>query len=208
MTTCFLQKQILFISLWVLTFTPVFAQDTPLFVDMSDYEKEFYFDIRYATDNNFLNQTLYDCAKCLLLPEVAEAIRNANFYFCDLGYRITFFDCYRPLSVQEKMWQIKPNPIYVANPDKGSVHNRGAAIDVTISRIDGSHIDMGSDYDFFGKASHIDNFNLPEVVLENRKILQEGLQKFGFSTIQSEWWHFNYLPKARSPVYDKLFDCE
>src|SRR5690606_37842017 len=147
---------------------------------MSDFEDEFYFDIRYATDNNFLNQTLYDCAKCLLLPEVAEAIRNANFYFCDLGFAIVFYDCYRPHSVQEQMWQIKPNPIYVANPERGSMHNRGAAIDLTLQTLGGTSLDMGSDYDFFGRASHTDNVNLPEVVLKNRKILQEGLKKFGF----------------------------
>ncbi len=185
-----------------------FSQNLSKLVDMEQYSNEFVFDIRYATSNNFTKEELYDCAKCLLLPEVAEAVKNANYYFCDRGYKIKFFDCYRPLSVQKKMWIKVPNPIYVADPARGSVHNRAAAIDLTLITHEGKEIDMGADYDFFGRAAHTDNYNLPTEVLENRKLLQEGMLKFGFATIQSEWWHFNYLPKSRSPILDIPFDCE
>tara|TARA_R110000850_G_scaffold80862_1_gene173499 strand:+ start:43396 stop:44019 length:624 start_codon:yes stop_codon:yes gene_type:complete len=180
---------------------------TPL-VDITQFSSMFYLDIRYATDNNFLKEPLYECAKCLLLPEVAEAVINANYYFCDRGYAIKFFDCYRPLSVQKQMWEKVPNPIYVADPARGSVHNRGAAVDLTLVTLGREPVDMGTDYDFFGRAAHIDNFNLPEEVLANRKILQEGMLQFGFATIQSEWWHFNYKNKSGAPVMDASLSCQ
>jgi D-alanyl-D-alanine dipeptidase len=185
-----------------------YSQSLSKLVDMNVNSQMFVMDIRYATTNNFTKEVLYECSICLLLPEVAEAITNANYYFCDRGYKIKFFDCYRPLSVQKKMWEKVPNTIYVADPARGSVHNRGAAVDLTLVTLDGKEIDMGTDYDFFGRAAHTNNFNLPEEVLKNRKLLQDGMIKFGFSTIQSEWWHFNYLPKSRSPILDIPFDCE
>ncbi|WP_188441572.1 M15 family metallopeptidase [Planktosalinus lacus] len=181
--------------------------ENPL-VDITELSSMFYLDIRYATANNFLKEPLYDCAKCLLLPEVAEAVINASYYFCDRGYALKFFDCYRPLSVQKQMWEKVPNPIYVADPAVGSVHNRGAAVDVTLATLEGEPVAMGTDYDFFGKAAHIDNFNLPEEVLANRKVLQEGMLYFSFATIQSEWWHFNYKNKSGAPVMDAPLSCK
>lgn len=185
-----------------------FSQSNSKLVEVRKDTNLFELDIRYATTSNFTKEVLYDCAKCFLLPEVTEAILNAGYYFCDRGYKIKFFDCYRPLSVQKQMWKKVPNPIYVADPAKGSVHNRGAAVDLTLVTLEGKEINMGTDYDFFGRAAHTDNFNLPEHVLENRKLLQEGMKVFGFSTIQSEWWHFNFFPKSRSPILDIPFDCE
>lgn len=179
-----------------------------LLVDITELSSMFYLDIRYATSNNFLKEPLYDCTKCLLLPEVAEAVINANYYFCDRSYALKFFDCYRPLSVQKQMWKKVPNPIYVADPVIGSVHNRGAAVDLTLVTLEGEPVDMGTDYDFFGRKAHIDNFNLPEEVIANRKVLQEGLLQFGFATIQSEWWHFNYKNKSGAPVMDAQLPCQ
>ena len=75
------------------------------FIDLEEYANNFTYDIRYATSNNFLEEPIYECEKCLLLPEAAEALAKANNYFCDLGYQIKIFDCYRPLSAQKKMWK-------------------------------------------------------------------------------------------------------
>jgi len=202
----------LFLSflLFLLTPTATLCQNkaTSAVVEIENQSSMYSLDIRYATANNFLKEPLYECAKCLLLPEVAEALTNANYYFCDRGFKIKLFDCYRPLSVQKKMWTKVPNPIYVADPSKGSVHNRGAAVDLTLVTLDEEPIDMGTDYDFFGRAAHIDNYNLPNDVLENRSLLQEGMKQFGFATIQSEWWHFNYTNKSGAPVLDVPLSCE
>lgn len=183
-------------------------QKSPL-VNLESYDSEFAYDVRYATEDNFLKQKVYNCVQCLLLPEIAEKIVDANNYFCELGYKIKFFDCYRPLSVQKKMWEIFPNPGYVGNPYKsGSIHNRGAAIDMTIVKLDGTELDMGSDYDHFGKEAHIDHPHDP-IVVQNRKQLWSVMKKFGFSPIRTEWWHFNYDAKNYGlKVMDVDFDCD
>ena len=178
------------------------------FVDLKDYDKNFKYDIRYATSNNFLKEAIYDCEKCLLLPEVAQALTKASYYFCDLGYQIKIFDCYRPLSAQKKMWKIYPNPRYVANPyTKKSVHNRAAAVDLTLVDFNGKQLDMGTTYDFFGKKAHQDFKDLPADVLKNRKLLREGLEKFGFHIIRTEWWHYDYGKAYAYPVFDIDFIC-
>ncbi len=183
-------------------------QESPL-VNIAEFDSKFSYDVRYATDDNFLEQTVYDCVQCLLIPEVAEALVEANNYFCELGYMIQLYDCYRPLSVQKKMWEIYPNPGYVGNPyGSGSIHNRGAAIDMTIVKLDGTPLDMGSDYDFFGKEAHIDHPH-SDTITANRKQLWSVMKKFGFSPIRTEWWHFNYDAKNYGlKVLDIDFDCE
>ena len=176
--------------------------------NLSETSSEFRYEIRYATNSNFIGEQLYDCEMCLLRPKVAQALNQANEYFIKKGFRIKIYDCYRPLDVQKKMWKKAPNPTYVANPyTKGSVHNKGAAIDLTIETLEGCYVEMGSDYDYFGIEAHIDNTNLPKNVLENRAILIEGMRVFGFQTIRTEWWHFNYKYNSYS-ILNTPFPCE
>ncbi|SHI50250.1 D-alanyl-D-alanine dipeptidase [Mesonia phycicola] len=178
------------------------------FVDLEKYDVNFIYDIRYATSNNFLKEPIYNCATCLLLPEVAQALTRANYYFCDLGYQIKIFDCYRPLSAQKKMWKIYPNPRYVANPyTNKSVHNRAAAVDLTLVDADGNQLDMGTTYDYFGEKAHQDFKNLPAEVLQNRKLLREGLEKFGFHIIRTEWWHYDFGKAYAYPIFNVDFPC-
>ena len=178
-------------------------------VDLEDISKEFSYEIRYATPNNFIGETLYDCAKCLLRPEVAQALLEANQYFCELGYRIKIYDCYRPLDVQKKMWAKVPGPTYVGNPyGNGSVHNRGAAVDMTLETLEGCYVEMGSDYDFFGKEAHIDNYNFPAETLTNRKLLFDGMAQFGFAPIRTEWWHFSFRKNRSYSVMNTPLPCD
>ncbi|TXK76459.1 M15 family metallopeptidase [Mesonia sp. K4-1] len=185
------------------------AQEIAHLTNLEEVSKDFTFDIKYATEDNFLEKKIYDCSKCLLLPKVADALIAANNYFCEFGYQIKLFDCYRPLSAQKVMWDIFPNAMYVANPYKNkSVHNRAAAVDLTLVDFDDCELDMGTTYDFFGKEAHQDNFNLPEVVLQNRKLLREGMKKFGFNPIRTEWWHYDFSNAYSFPVLNSLFDCD
>ncbi len=191
----------------ILYSTIVLSQDSPL-VNIEEYTGKYAYDVKYATEDNFLKTAVYDCVQCLLLPEVAQAISEANHDFCELGYKIQFYDCYRPLSVQKKMWEIFPNPSYVGNPYKsGSIHNRGAAIDMTIVKLDGTPLDMGSAYDHFGKEAHMDHPHT-DTIVANRKLLWDIMKKNGFSPIRTEWWHFNYDAKNYGlKVLDIDFDC-
>ena len=177
------------------------------FVRLADYSNDFAFDMRYATSNNFLKEVVYDCAECYTRVKTAKALIAANRAFMAQGYRIQFFDCYRPNSVQHKMWEIMPNPQYVANPVKGSIHNKGGAVDITLVGRDGSPLDMGTDFDFFGHRAHHDHTDLPEEVLRNRRILKEGMEKHGFWSIRTEWWHYNLSAATNDQVANFRWDC-
>ena len=178
------------------------------FVLLRSLSNDFIFDMKYATPDNFLKQAVYDCGECYLRKSTAKALVKANEEFKSLGYRIKLFDCYRPLSVQKKMWKILPGTHYVANPAKGSKHNRGAAVDLTLVDAQGKELDMGTPFDFFGKKAHHTCTTLPKKVLENRKLLKGVLNKYNFKSIFSEWWHYEYRPEMQSKVEDFQWQCK
>lgn len=178
------------------------------FIRLADYSKDFAYDLRYATENNFLKAKVYDCAECYTRVRTAKALLKANAEFLDQGVKIKFFDCYRPNAVQYKMWAIVPNPQYVANPVKGSIHNKGGAVDITLVDLEGKELDMGTDFDFFGKRAYHDNLDLPEVILANRKLLKETMEKHGFWSIRTEWWHYNLSAGSNAKIANFKWDCE
>ena len=177
------------------------------FVRLADYSPDFSFDMRYATEDNFLNTRVYDCAECYTRKKTATALIAANREFISKGYRIRFFDCYRPNSVQFKMWEIYPNPQYVANPVKGSIHNRGGAVDITLETLDGKVLEMGTGFDYFGREAHHDFRKLPQGVLENRALLKDVMERHGFWSVRTEWWHYNLGRATRDPVADFRWPC-
>ena len=177
------------------------------FVRLKDLSEDFVLDMRYATANNFLKQQVYDCGECYLRKATAKALVKAQEEFKQHGYRIKLFDCYRPLSVQKKMWKILPGTDYVANPAKGSKHNRGAAVDLTLVDKNGKELNMGTGFDYFGKKAHHTYTDLPKEVLANRRLLKEILAKHNFKSIYSEWWHYEYRPEMQSKVEDFQWEC-
>ena len=177
------------------------------FVRLKDLSSDFVYELKYATPDNFLKQAVYDCGECYLRKNTAEALVKANKAFIQLGYRIKLFDCYRPLSVQKKMWKILPGTHYVANPAKGSKHNRGAAVDLTLVDAQGKELNMGTPFDFFGKEAHHTYTEHTKEVLENRKLLKETLNKYNFKSIYSEWWHYEYRPEMQSKVENFEWQC-
>lgn len=177
------------------------------FIELLRLDSSFVLDMRYATENNFLRAKVYDCDQCLLRFEVAKALAKAQQLFKTQGYRIKLFDCYRPLDVQKRMWKIMPDDRYVGNPyGNGSVHNRGAAVDVTLVDSLGNELDMGTGFDHFGKEAHHAYNNLPDTVLANRKLLKEAMAQAGFQPITSEWWHYSYQRNGY-PVANFTFNC-
>ncbi|WP_411032188.1 M15 family metallopeptidase [Spongiimicrobium sp. 3-5] len=177
------------------------------FVRLADYSKDFVYDLRYATKNNFLEAKVYNCAECYTRVKTAKALLKANAQFMKQGYKIKFFDCYRPNSVQYKMWAIVPNPQYVADPVKGSIHNKGGAVDITLVTLDGEELDMGTDFDFFGKKAYHDNLDLPKTVLDNRTLLKGIMESHGFWSIRTEWWHYNLSAASNDPIADFKWEC-
>ena len=178
------------------------------FVRLAAYIDGFAYDLRYATDNNFLKEQVYDCDECYTRAKTVKALLKANEEFKKHGVKIKFYDCYRPNSVQYKMWKIVPNPQYVANPVKGSIHNKGGAVDITLVTLDGKEVKMPSDFDFFGKRAYHDNFDLPQEILDNRKLLKETMEKHGFWSTRTEWWHYNLQGASHDPIANFKWDCE
>lgn len=179
-----------------------------LFIRLADYSDGFAYDMRYATENNFLKAKVYDCAECYTRVKTAKALLTANAEFKKSGVKIKFYDCYRPNSVQYKMWEIVPNPQYVANPVKGSIHNKGGAVDITLVTLDDEELDMGTDFDFFGKRAYHDNLDLPKQILDNRKLLKATMENHGFWSTRTEWWHYNLQGASNDPIANFKWDCD
>lgn len=165
-------------------------------------------DIRYATDNNFTKKQIYDCPKCLLRLEVAEALLKAKATLHQSGYGIKLFDCYRPLAAQQRLWDIVPDRRYVTPPEKGSMHNRGAAVDLTLTDADGNELDMGTGFDVFTRKAWHNYKDLPKQVIERRILLKFHMEQHGFKAITSEWWHYSYVGKKGYGLKKEFWDCE
>lgn len=163
-------------------------------------------DIRYATTNNFVGEKMYECGRCYLTSKAAAQLMMAHEELQLKGLGLKMYDCYRPKPVQQKLWDKTPNPSYVTPPWKGSMHNRGLAIDLTIIDSLGNELDMGTEYDYFGREAHYDNQDLPKQVLRNRKMLRTIMEHYGFEGIRTEWWHFS-LPEDRS-VAEWEWECD
>jgi len=178
------------------------------FVNLRDYSNDFIYDMKYATEDNFLKAKVYDCAECMLRLKTVKALIAANTDFLKKGYRIKLYDCYRPLDIQKKMWEIVSNPEYVADPKKGSIHNRGGAVDISLVDINGKEVDMGTSFDFFGiQASH--NFKqLSKEILSKRAYLKKVMIKNGFNSFDSEWWHYNLKAGLKDKVANQKWKCD
>jgi zinc D-Ala-D-Ala dipeptidase len=174
----------------------------------SDKLRSIEIDFTYATIDNFVKTKLYPCPRCFLRTEVAQAVQTAHQQLQQQGYGgLRLFDCYRPQPIQQKMWKIKPDERYVANPTKGSDHNRGTAVDLTILDRDGEPLDMGTPFDEFSPKSHHTYLKLSPKILKNRSILKETMASVGFHHIDTEWWHYAW--NGKKPNVGKwVWDCK
>ncbi len=176
-------------------------------IDLQTYIPGLVYDIKYAGKDNFTGQKIYPCAKCFVRPEVAVALSKVQKDLKKQGLGLIVYDCYRPYIFQKKLWEISPDSRYVANPSKGSMHNRGLAIDLALVDLEGKIIDMGTEYDSFGPKSHSGYTQLPPKPLYYRKILRQTMQKYGMEPIRTEWWHFSYR-KKKYPLARWVWDCD
>lgn len=177
------------------------------FVNLKDYSRDFVYDMKYATADNFLKAKVYDCAECFLRIKTVKALVEANKTFVKKGYKIKVFDCYRPLDIQKKMWKIVSNPEYVANPAKGSIHNRGGAVDITLVDCNGKELDMGTPFDFFGKEASHNYTELSQEIKENRLLLKKIMTEANFNSFDSEWWHYNLKSGLNDKISNVKWKC-
>lgn len=175
-------------------------------VDLQELVPEIVLDIKYATGDNFVGIPLYPCARCLLRRAVAAALIEVYQELRAQNLGLKLFDCYRPWSVQNDLWKKMPDARYVTRPEKGSMHNRGAAIDLTLIDEDGLEIDMGTEYDFFGEEAYHTFMDLSAEVLAARGKLRNLMQQAGFKHIRTEWWHYSYQGKQYE-ISDYQWPC-
>jgi zinc D-Ala-D-Ala dipeptidase len=189
-------------------------------VDVTALDARWIVDVRYATTDNFTGQQLYPVSRCLLRTEVAAKLQKAQAWIDahHAGHTFILKDCYRPESVQRRMWEIvrnTPQRKYVADPSSatGSVHNYGAAVDLTLAGADRKELDMGTPYDFFGELAEpqheerlVREGKLTAAQVANRRILRDGMVKGGgFLSLKHEWWHFDALQgNALRAKYQKM----
>jgi len=182
--------------------------DTTKWTDILLLDSTIRLDIRYATANNFVEEAMYDCARCFLRPEIAKAVVVVHQDLKKRGYGgLKMFDCYRPRPIQWKLWEKVPDPRYVADPRKGSQHNRGGAVDLTIVDQNGEELAMGTGYDYFGQEAYHNYTELPDSVLQNRQLLLSTMETHHFNPTSTEWWHYSYAKKYY-PLSDMLWNCE
>ena len=177
------------------------------FVNLKEYSTDFVYDMKYATEANFLKSKVYDCAECYLRLKTVKALIKANSKFMKLGYKIKLYDCYRPLDVQKKMWALVSNPSYVANPSKGSIHNRGGAIDITLVDFTGKELDMGTPFDFFGPEASHDYKGFSKEIIANRALFKKIMISSKFQSFDSEWWHYNLKNAKLDPISNFKWNC-
>lgn len=176
------------------------------FVDLQQLDASIAFDIRYATENNFTESKIYDCPRCFLRPETAQALIRAQSLLRRQGLSLKLYDCYRPRPYQQRLWDKVPDANYVTPPEKGSMHSRGAAVDLTIVDAEGQELDMGTPYDFFGPEAHYGYSRLSGKVLSNRRLLRRVMEEVGLKGIRTEWWHFSFSGKSY-PLSDWVWNC-
>ncbi len=176
-------------------------------------------DLKYATTDNFTKEILYDdLTEAYLHPIAAQKLTKAQQLLkeIDPDLSLLVYDAGRPMSVQKKMYEVvqgTPYRAYVADPGKTGLHNYGMAVDLTVCRSGGTALDMGTPFDFFGKAAGINEEEqllneglLTREQINNRKLLRKVMTEAGFITIRGEWWHFNAVSRSEAKSSMRVID--
>ena len=160
-------------------------------VKVKSYIPDIIEDIRYATDNNFTGQVIYDDMSAYLRYGTVKKLINVQNELKSNGYKLVVWDAYRPVETQYKLWEICPDPAYVSNPNNGySNHSRGNTIDISIVKLDGSEVELPSGYDDFTEKADRDYSDVSAEAKNNAEMIENIMEKYGFKGYQKEWWHF------------------
>lgn len=169
-------------------------------VEITRQDHDVLIDIRYATDDNFTGKAIYTQGRCFLHPEAAEKLMVAVQLAESLGYTLKIFDAYRPTEAQWKLWSHTPDPDFLADPNKGSPHSRGVAVDLTLCEMDGFELDMGTAFDAFTPASHHGYLDISPMAQRNRLLLMGIMTTAGWDFYRNEWWHYQLFNSRNYPL--------
>lgn len=176
-------------------------------IDLEKFIPDLVLDIRYATTDNFTNEKIYNLAKAYARKPVAEALKKAQAELRTKGLGIKIFDAYRPYKATIKFYEVYRDTTYVASPYKGSRHNRGCAIDMTLIDLKtGRELKMPTSYDSFQKAAWPSTPVKDPEIKKNRDMIISTMQRQGFKVNGSEWWHFDFIGWKNFEVLDIDFE--
>jgi D-alanyl-D-alanine dipeptidase len=166
--------------------------------------------IAYATTDNFTGAPVYRRSGCYLHKKAEKCLKKASEYAKKLGYRFKIYDAFRPTEAQWVLWNHTPDPMFLADPRRGSPHSRGVAVDLTLIDETGKDLEMGTGFDTFHPKSHHGNFNVSPEAQRNRHLLMGIMTLSGWDFYQNEWWHYqlfnsqDYLLLSDSVLLDGL----
>lgn len=190
------------VALLAMTVLPL----TDPLIDLQALIPDAVLDIRYATRDNLTGRPLYPFAAAFLRRGTADKLLKAAADLRSKKLRLVIYDAYRPLSVQKALWAAKPDSLYVADPAKGSSHNRAGAVDLGLADEAGKALPMPSQFDDFGPKAHHGAKGVKPGLRRNAEILKAALEKAGFESLREEWWHYRD-PDAKSwPILDIPFE--
>ncbi len=184
-----------------------FAQ--PDLVELVTLDPTIHLDIRYATTNNFLSTPFYTSAKAYLQRPAAEALVRVHRKLKERGFGLVVFDGYRPWYVTKMFWDATPENlrIFVANPENGSRHNRGCAVDLSLYELSsGKVVEMPGGYDEMSDRSYPDYLGGTSLQRWHREILRQAMEADGFTVYEAEWWHFDYKDWKKYPIGNYTFE--
>jgi D-alanyl-D-alanine dipeptidase len=178
-------------------------------IELSSLDPTLKLDVRYATKNNFVGRAVYPSAHAFLQKPAAEAIIRIHQRLGKQNLGLLIFDAYRPWHVTKIFWESvqEEHKRFVANPETGSRHNRGCAVDLTLfDRTTGLALDMPTDFDEFSERAALEYDGCTPLQAHNRKTLIDAMATEGFTPYRYEWWHFDYPDWERYPVVDLSFE--
>lgn len=178
----------------------------PDLVDLATLGPGLRFDLRYARADNVLGAPLYEKPRALLQRPAAEALGRVAAALDAQGLGPLVFDAYRPWSVTWILWETTPEALreFVADPRRGSRHNRGCALDLGLyDKRTGRAVDMGTDFDDFSPRARADCRELSPEQIQGRAILRRAMLAEGFEPLDAEWWHFDYHDWPRYPILNE-----
>lgn len=151
-------------------------------------------DIKYATTDNFMKRVMYPQSRAFARKPVVLQLQKVQAELKKKGYGLKVFDAYRPYRITVAFYKEASNKAFVANPNKGSRHNRGCAVDLTLIDLKtGKELKMPTTYDSFAEQASVTYNKLPAQVIKNREFLIQTMRKFGFRVLQNEWWHYDFI---------------
>lgn len=162
-------------------------------IDIHEINKNIVIDLKYATKDNFTKQILYNFKKCYLRKKVAIALSNVQIDLEKIGLGLKIWDGFRPLEIQQKLWDLIQDERYVFPPSKGGKHTRGTSVDVTLVDKNKKELNMPTKFDEFVKEAASDYVDLSPELIYNRDLLSTAMQKHEFNPIPNEWWHFDFV---------------